>query len=84
MSAAVVVRSMLGISPSAYQAACGALGPENAAVVIGCIYERGGHISSAGSYLRGPTRKAEKGEFSIGPMVMALLRARGESLAVAT
>ncbi|MBY5827284.1 plasmid replication protein RepC [Rhizobium leguminosarum] len=84
MSAAVVVRSMLGISPSAYEAACDALGPENAAVVVGCIYERGGHINSAGGYLRGLTRKAQNDEFSIGPMVMALLRTRGEGLAVAT
>ncbi|TAT69949.1 plasmid replication protein RepC, partial [Rhizobium ruizarguesonis] len=44
MSAAVVVRSMLGVSPSAYQDACSAMGPENAATVIACILERGGHI----------------------------------------
>lgn len=31
MWAAVVVRSMLGVSPSAYQAACEVMGPENAA-----------------------------------------------------
>ncbi|MGO8308640.1 replication initiation protein RepC, partial [Rhizobium ruizarguesonis] len=31
MSAAVVVRSMLGVSPPAYEEACSGMGPENAA-----------------------------------------------------
>ncbi|AYG64537.1 plasmid replication protein RepC [Rhizobium jaguaris] len=74
MSAAVVVRSMLGVSPSAYQDACDALGPENAAAVMACILERAGHINSAGGYLRDLSRKAERGEFSLGPMLMALMR----------
>ena len=77
MGAAVVVRSMLGVSPSAYQDACEVMGPENAATAIACIHERGGHINSAGGYLRDLTRKASKGEFSLGPMLMALLKANG-------
>ncbi|MBX5146808.1 plasmid replication protein RepC [Rhizobium lentis] len=77
MSAAVIVRSTLGVSPSAYQEACDVMGPENAASVIACILERGGHINSAGGYLRDLTRRAERGEFSLGPMLMALLRANG-------
>ena len=77
MSAAVVVRSMLGVSPSAYEEACTGMGPENAATVIACILERGGHINSAGGYLRDLTRRTEKGEFAIGPMLMALVRANG-------
>ncbi|MFK0278744.1 plasmid replication protein RepC [Ensifer sp. NPDC090286] len=77
MSAAVVVRSMLGVSPSAYQEACEIMGPENAAVVIACILERAGHINSAGGYLRDLTGRAAKGEFSLGPMLMALLRTGG-------
>jgi hypothetical protein len=61
------------------------LEPETAAIAIGCIYERGGHINSAGGYLRDLTRNAERGEFSVGPMVMALLRTSGEgAFAVAT
>lgn len=80
MAAAVVVRSMLGVSPDAYQQACEILGPENAATVIACILERAGHINSAGGYLRDLTRRAEKGEFAIGPMVMSLARANGNSL----
>ena len=75
MGAAVVVRSMLGVSPSAYQEACEVLGPENAAVAIACILERAEHIKSAGGYLRDLTRKAERGEFSLGPMLMAAMRA---------
>ncbi|OOO27827.1 replication initiation protein RepC [Agrobacterium salinitolerans] len=77
MQAAVVVRSMLGVSPSAYEEAAVVLGPENAATVIACILERGGQINSAGGYLRDLTRRAERGEFAIGPMLMAQLRANG-------
>jgi replication initiation protein RepC len=75
--AAVVTRSMLGVSPSAYQNACEILGAENAAIVMACILERAGQINSAGGYLRDLTRKAERGEFSLAPMVMALMRQNG-------
>ncbi|MDQ0559374.1 replication initiation protein RepC [Rhizobium mesoamericanum] len=77
MAAAVVVRGMLGVSASAYEEAAAAMGPENAATVMAYILERGGHINSAGGYLRDLTRRAERGEFSIGPMLMSLVRARG-------
>lgn len=77
MASAVVVRSMLGVSPSAYQEACEVMGPENAATVVAFILEKGGHINSAGGYLRDLTRRAQKGEFSLGPVLMALLRANG-------
>jgi len=74
MAAAVVVRSMLAVSASAYENACAVLGPENAATVIACILERAGHINSPGGYLRDLTRRAERGEFTLGPMLMALVR----------
>lgn len=77
MKAAVVVRSMLGVSPSAYEEACNAMGPENAAVTMGCILERSSFITSAGGYLRDLTRRADRGEFSLGPMLMSLLNATG-------
>jgi replication initiation protein RepC len=77
MSAAVTVRSMLGVSPSAYQEACEIMGSESAAVTMACILERAGHINSAGGYLRDLTSKAQRGEFSLGPVLMALLRANG-------
>ncbi|WKL23589.1 plasmid replication protein RepC (plasmid) [Agrobacterium tumefaciens] len=77
MTAAVVVRSMLGVSASAYQEACEVMGPENAAVTIACILEKGGHINSPGGYLRDLTNRAKRGEFSLGPVLMALLRGAG-------
>lgn len=84
MTAAVVVRSMLGVSPSAYEEACDAMGPENAAVAMACILERSNFINSAGGYLRDLTKRAARDEFSLGPMLMALLRANGESGAIAS
>lgn len=80
MTAAVTVRSMLGVSPSAYEEACNAMGPENAAVATACILERANFITSPGGYLRDLTRRAERGEFSLWPMLMAQLRANGEAL----
>lgn len=77
MSAAVVIRSMLGVSPSAYQSACEIMGPENAAVAMACILERANLINSAGGYLRDLTRRSDQSEFSLGPMVMALLKTNG-------
>lgn len=79
MSAAVVVRSTLGVSASAYQEACEVMGPENAAVAVACILERANFINSAGGYLRDLTKRTERGEFSLGPMIMALLRANGQA-----
>lgn len=81
--AAVVVRSMLGISPSAYQEACEIMGPENAAVAVAGILERVNMINSPGGYLRDLTRRTERGEFSLGPMIMALLKANGVAQAKA-
>lgn len=78
MGAAVVVRSMLGVSPSAFQEACEVMGPENAAATMACILERGGHINSAGGYLRDLTARSRRGEFSLGPVLMALLRGQGD------
>lgn len=74
MSASVAARSALGVSPSAYQSACEAMGQENAAVAIACVLERANFIASPGGYLRDLTRRASRGEFSLGPMLMALLR----------
>jgi replication initiation protein RepC len=74
MSAAIVVRSMLGITQSAYQDACVVMGHDNAATVIACILQRADKINSAGGYLRDLTRRTERGEFAIGPMLMSLVR----------
>lgn len=80
MGTAVLVRSVLGISPSAYQDACDVMGQEGAATAIACILERGGNINSPGGYLRDLTRRASRGEFSLGPVLMALIRAAGGSV----
>lgn len=76
VAASSILGSMLQINQPAFQTACRAMGPENAAVVIACIYERGGGINSAGAYLRDLSRRAAVGQFSVGPMLLALVRAR--------
>lgn len=76
MATAGLVRSMLGISPSAWEEAQSVLGEEGAAVVVAAILQKGEEIKSAGGYLRSLTEKARAGAFSLGPMLMALLRAK--------
>jgi replication initiation protein RepC len=73
LAAAAVVRPMLAISPSAWEEAQTVMGEAAAAVVVACILQRTTAIKSAGGYLRELTRKAEAGQFSLGPMLMALL-----------
>jgi replication initiation protein RepC len=79
MATAAQVRGFLGVSPSAYADALEALGQENTAIVIACILQRATQISSAGGYLRVLTDKARAGDFSIGPMLMAALKANGST-----
>jgi len=76
LATAAVVRSMLGISPSAWEEAQTVMGETQAAVVVACILQRGTAIRSAGGYLRGLTRKAEAGEFSLGPILMSQINSR--------
>jgi replication initiation protein RepC len=76
LATASVVRSMLGISPSAWEEAQTVMGEMQAAVVVACILQRGTAIRSAGGYLRGLTRKAEAGEFSLGPILMSQINSR--------
>jgi replication initiation protein RepC len=73
LAAAAVVRPMLAISPSAWDDAQTVMGEAAAAVVVACILQRATAIKSAGGYLRELTRKAETGQFSLGPMLMALI-----------
>ncbi len=69
---AALVRSMLGISPDAYEEARRAFGETGAAIVIAAILERADEIRSAGGYLRALTAKAAEGKFSLWPMLEAL------------
>jgi replication initiation protein RepC len=76
LATAAVVRPMLGISPSAWEEAQATIGEVQAAIVVAAILQKGAAINSAGGYLRELTRKAAAGEFSLGPMLMALIGAR--------
>ncbi|WP_121068058.1 plasmid replication protein RepC [Chachezhania antarctica] len=62
----------MGITPSAWEDAQRAMGPEQAAIVVVAMLERFSEIKSPGGYLRALSRKAANGGFSCGPMVMAL------------
>ncbi|PDT14832.1 replication initiation protein RepC [Rhizobium sp. J15] len=84
MTAAATVGAMLRVGLPAYEEACAVMGPENAATVMACILQRGGCITSAGGYLRDLTRRAGRGEFALGPMLMALLRAKDPPLGKAS
>ena len=74
VQAADVLRPMMGISPSAWQDAIEAMGPEEASVVLVAMLERGSEIKNPGGYLRHLSAKARDVGFSCGPMVMALTR----------
>jgi replication initiation protein RepC len=79
LSVAELARPMLGVSPSAWQAAREALGEQQAAVTLAAIYQRADQIGSPGGYLRSLTERAREGKFSTWPMIMALLRAKLEA-----
>jgi replication initiation protein RepC len=71
--AACHVRPAMGISVSAWEEAQRFMGPEQASIVVVAMLERFADIRSPGGYLRALTSKAAAGEFSCGPMVMALI-----------
>jgi len=76
IATAALVRTVLGVSPSAWEEAVEAMGEADAAITIAAILQRGAEVKSAGGYLRGLTTKARAGTYSIGPIVMSLLRRR--------
>lgn len=75
LQTATLVRSMLGISPDAWNGACETMGKLAASVVIAAILERSEAIRSPGGYLRALTGRAGQGKFSLLPMLSALERA---------
>jgi replication initiation protein RepC len=79
MATVAVVRPMLGISPSAWEEAQAVMGEVQAAMVVAAILQRGAAITSAGGYIRGLTEKARAGQFSLGPMLMALIGKRNRA-----
>jgi replication initiation protein RepC len=74
--AACHVRPAMGISASAWEEAQRFMGPEQASIVVAAMLERFADIRSPGGYLRALTTKTAAGEFSCGPMVMALIGRR--------
>jgi replication initiation protein RepC len=74
--AACHVRPAMGISASAWEEAQRFMGAEQASIVVVAMLERFADIRSPGGYLRALTSKAAAGEFSCGPMVMALMSRR--------
>lgn len=76
IATARLVRSALGISPSAWEDACSVMGEDDASVTVAAILQRSEAINSPGGYLRNLTEKARGGQFSLGPVLMALLRGK--------
>jgi replication initiation protein RepC len=69
---AAIVRPLLGVSPSAWEDACAAMGIGPASVTLALILQRGSAIRNPGGYLRTLARRASAGQFSVWPMLMAL------------
>jgi len=69
---AAIVRPLLGVSPSAWDDACAAMGPGPASVTLALLLQRGSAIRNPGGYLRTLARRASAGHFSVWPMMMAL------------
>jgi replication initiation protein RepC len=76
ISAAGLARAALGISTDAWREAQDTMGAGDAAVMIAAILQKGEAIGSPGGYLRALSAKARAKEFSIGPVLMALLRGK--------
>lgn len=74
VSTAELIRSLLGVSLSAWADARTVFGEKDAATILVGILQRAAHISLPGGYLRDLTERGRRGGFSPGPMIMALLR----------
>ena len=66
---------MIGIEVAVYWQAERTMGREVAASTVLCILERLPQIHNPGGYLRQLSKRAEKGLFSLAPMISALKRA---------
>lgn len=74
-----LVRGMLGISPSAWRDAQDVMGPDAAAATMAAILQRAEHIKSPGGYLRTLVERKRAGRYSLGPVLLALTRARAST-----
>ncbi|SFG77986.1 plasmid replication protein RepC [Methylobacterium gossipiicola] len=75
-----LVRGMMGISPSAWRDAQDVMGPDAAAATMAAILQRAEHIKSPGGYLRTLVERKRAGRYSLGPVLLALTRARVSSM----
>ncbi|WP_449397031.1 plasmid replication protein RepC [Devosia riboflavina] len=66
MAVIAVGRPVLGISPSAWNDACEAMGEREAAIVLAAIYQKQNAIRSPGGYLRNLTERARRKQV-LGP-----------------
>lgn len=66
-----VVRSSLGISPSAWEEARREMGETEALTTLAAILQRSSEIRSAGGYLRALTQKAKAGSYSSANLIMS-------------
>nr|WP_254803839.1 plasmid replication protein RepC [Methylobacterium sp.]USU34614.1 replication initiation protein RepC [Methylobacterium sp.] len=71
-----LVRGMMGISPSAWRDAQDVMGPDAASATMAAILQRAEHIKSPGGYLRTLVERKRAGRYSLGPVLLALTRAR--------
>ena len=76
VNAANLVRSALGISPDAWRDAQEVMGAGTAAITVAAILQRSEHIKSPGGYLRSLVERKRGGEYSLAPVLQALLRTR--------
>lgn len=84
MGAVALVRAMLKISPSSWNAARATMGEVHAAIAVAAILERADIVRSPGSYLRALAAKAGSGRFAAFPMIRALEQQRGATGRVVT
>jgi len=73
LKAAELVRAVLGISPDAWRDAVETMGQADASIVVAAILQKGDEVRFPGGYLRALTEKKRDGQFSVGPILMALI-----------
>ncbi|MGQ3141213.1 replication initiation protein RepC [Rhizobium oryzihabitans] len=75
INATVLVRAMLGANPSGFQDVGVLLKLRTSPQLSRAFLKTAGHITPSGGYLRDLMRTAKRGEFNLGPMIMASMRA---------
>ncbi|MCO4318122.1 replication initiation protein RepC [Phyllobacterium sp. 21LDTY02-6] len=74
------VKAYLGISPKAYGKSLGVLGHQNTAIIIACMLQRSETIKAPAAYFRSLIERAERGKFSVEPMLTAALHGKTHDL----